>query len=99
MSHSALEDAAPRLPSLSVIDGLKYTGRAQIFNRWLIPAYRTAFRWMGTRLDAEEATADVLSGLVLALALPAEVRLVDEQVNNAVLRAVTRFWSDRYDVR
>ena len=99
MSHSALEDAAPRPPSLSVIDGLKYTGRAQIFNRWLIPTYRTAFRWMGTRLDAEEATAEVFSGLVLTLALPAEVRLVDEQVNDAALLAVTRFWSDRYDVR
>src|SRR5690349_13380195 len=98
MSYIAREDAAPCVPSLEVIRGLTYTDSAQIFNRWLIPTYRTAFRWMGTRLDTEKATADVFSSLVVPLALPAEVQLVDEQVNEAALRAVTRYWSDGYDI-
>jgi DNA-directed RNA polymerase specialized sigma24 family protein len=98
MSYLAREDAAPRPPSLEVIRGLTYTDSAQIFNRWLIPTYRTAFRWMGTRLDTEHATADVFSSLLISLPLPAEVRLVDEQVNEAALRAVTRYWSEGYQV-
>jgi len=98
MSFIARDDAAPCVPSLAVIRGLTYTDSAQIFNRWLIPTYRTAFRWMGTRLDTEDATAAVFSSLVVPLPLPAEVRLVDEQVNEAALRAVTRYWSDGYYV-
>jgi hypothetical protein len=98
MSYIAREDAAPRPPSLAVIRGLTYTDSGQIFNRWLIPTYRTAFRWMGNRLDTEAATADVFLSVVIPLPLPAEVRLVDEQVNEAALRAVTRYWSDGYDV-
>jgi hypothetical protein len=53
---------------------------------------------MGNRLDAEDATAGVFSSLVVPLVLPADVRLVDEQINDAALRAMTRHWSDRYDV-
>jgi DNA-directed RNA polymerase specialized sigma24 family protein len=98
MSYIAREDAAPYVPSFAVIRGLTYTDSAQIFNRWLIPTYRTAFRWMGTRVDTEDATADVFNSLVISLPLPAEVQLVDEQVNEAALRAVTRYWSDGYDV-
>jgi sigma-70-like protein len=96
MSYIAREDAAPRLPLLGVIRGLTYTDSAQIFNRWLIPTYRTAFRWMGNRLDTEDATADVFLNVVIPL--PAEVPLVDEQVNEAALRAVTRYWSEGYQV-
>jgi hypothetical protein len=98
MSYIAREGAAQRLPSLAVIRGLNYTDSAQILNRWLIPTYRTAFRWMGTRLDTEDATADVFTSLVIPLPLPAEVPFVDEQVQEAALRAVTRYWSEGYQV-
>jgi DNA-directed RNA polymerase specialized sigma24 family protein len=98
MSHIAREHAAPGLPSLVVIRGLTYTDAAQIFNRWLVPTYQAAFRWMGNRPDSEDATAEVFSNLLISLPLPAEVRLVDVQVTDAALRAVARYWAARYDV-
>jgi len=99
MSLVSREDAAHNLPSLAVIHGLTYTDPAQIFNRWLVPTYQMAFRWTGSRIDSEEATAEVFSNLLVSLALPAEVRMVNGQINEAALRAVTRHWSDRYGVR
>jgi hypothetical protein len=98
MSHIAPEDASPHLPSLAVIRGLTYTDRAQIFNRWLVPIYQTAFRWMGNSADSEDATAEVVSGPMARLTLPAEVQFVNEHITDATLCAMTRHWSTRYGV-
>jgi Sigma-70, region 4 len=98
MSSIAHEDAAARLPLLTVIRGHTYTDSAQIFNRWLIPTYQTAFRWIGTRLETEAATAQVFNDVAISLPVPAEVQLVDEQVIEAALRVVTKYWSDGYGV-
>src|SRR5690348_16387337 len=98
MNHIASEDASPGLPSLAVIRGLTYTDPAQIFNRWLVPTYQTAFRWMGNRADSEDATAELFSGSVARLTLPAQVQFVNEQITDATLCAMTRHWSERYGV-
>ena len=44
-----------RMP-LAVIRGLTYFDVRQVFNRWLIPTYQTAFRWTGNRSDSEDAS-------------------------------------------
>jgi hypothetical protein len=98
MSHIAHQDASARLPSLAVIRGLTYTDRAQVFNRWLVPAYQAAFRWMGNSADSEEATAEVFSRQMGRLTLPAQVQLVNDQITDATLSAVTKHWSDGYGV-
>src|SRR5690242_9334408 len=98
MSHVAREHAAPGPPSLAVIRGLTYTDASEVFNRRLVPTYQAVFRWTGNRLDSEDATARVFSNLVVRLALPAEVRLADGQLNEATLRVVKTYWSDRYGV-
>lgn len=97
MSHIAQEEAA-RPPSLAAIRGFTYTDPTQVFNRWLIPTYQRAFRWTGNRADSEQATADVFSSLLDRVALPAEVQLVNEQITDATLQALTRHWSDGYGV-
>jgi len=98
MPHISRQDAASRPPSLAVISGFAYTDPLQIFNRWLVPTYQTAFRWTGNRLDGEDATAEVFGSVVVPLALPAEVRTVNDQITDAALRAVIRHWSDRYGI-
>lgn len=98
MSHIAPEDASPRPPSLAVIRGLTYTDRAQIFNRWFVPIYQTAFRWTGNRADSEDATAAVVGGPMCRLTVPATVQFVNEQITDATLCAMRRHWSESYGV-
>jgi hypothetical protein len=81
-----------------VIRGLTYTDPAQIFNRWLVPIYQTAFRWMGNSADSEDVTAALVRGPMGRLTLPAEVQFVNEQITDATLRAMKRHWSERYGV-
>ena len=83
---------------LAVVRGLTYTNFSQVFNRWLIPAYRTAFRWTGTRVDAEDITTWTFRDVECNVRLPDLVQVVDDQVVDATLEAVTRHWEDRYGI-
>jgi DNA-directed RNA polymerase specialized sigma24 family protein len=85
-------------PALSVIAGLTYSDHAQVFNRWFLPTYRTAFRWTGNRSDAEDATTWVFMSTVGRIHLPERVSVVDDQVADAMLEAASRHWADRYGV-
>jgi len=85
-------------PALTVVAGLTYRERFQIFNRWLLPAYRTSIRWTGNRLDAEDATTWVLVNEISRVKLPELVQVVDERVAETTLEAVGRHWSERYGV-
>src|SRR4029077_17748207 len=82
-------------PALSVVAGLTYRERSQVFNRWLMPAYQVSMRWTGNRLDAEDATTWVLIKEIGGLDLPELVQIVDERLAETTLEAVGRHWSDR----
>jgi len=94
----AIDQRAFGRPSLTVVAGLTYRERSQIFNRWLLPAYRTSIRWTGNRLDAENATTWVLINEISRVKLPELVQVVDERVVETTLEAVGRHWSERYGV-
>jgi hypothetical protein len=81
---------------LAVVRGLTYTNWSQVFERWLMPAYRTSFRWTGNRADSEDATAWVLLNMADRLQLPELVEVVDDRVLDLALEAVTRHWVERY---
>jgi len=81
---------------LAVVHGLTYTYWSQVFERWLMPAYRTSFRWTGNRADSEDATAWVLLNMADRLQLPELVEVVDDRVLDLALEAVTRHWVERY---
>ena len=83
---------------LAVVRGLIYTNLTEVFNRWLMPTYRTAFRWTGNRVDSEDATTWVFLTLAAHLRLPELVQVVDDDVVDASLEAVTRHWCDRYGI-
>src|SRR5712691_4750072 len=83
---------------LAVVRGLIYTNLTEVFNRWLMPTYRTAFRWTGNRVDSEDATTWVFLTLAAHLRLPELVHVVDDDVVDASLEAVTRHWGDRYGI-
>jgi len=83
---------------LAVVRGLTYTNLSQVYNRWLMPTYRTAFRWTGNRVDAEDATSWALHNVVGHLQLPEPVQMVDDRVVDAVLEAVARHWVERYGI-
>src|SRR3989442_5450012 len=85
-------------PVLSVVAGLTYRERSQVFNRWLLPAYQTSVRWTGNRLDAEDATTWVLVKEISRLDLPELVQVVDERLAETMLQAVGRHWSERYGI-
>lgn len=85
-------------PYLSVVTGLRYTDRAQVFGRWVIPTYQTSFRWTGNRPDAEDATTWVFLNALSRLQLPDLVPVVDHDAADAALEAVSRHWSERYGV-
>ena len=85
-------------PTLSVIRGLTYTEQGQVFNRWFLPTYQTAFRWTGNRSDAEDATTWVFANAIRPTHLPELVSVVDDMVADATLDAVSRHWCDRYGV-
>ncbi len=81
---------------LVVVRGLTYTNWSQVFQRWLMPAYRASFRWTGNRADSEDATAWVLLNLADRLQLPELVPVVDDGVAELAAEAVTRHWVERY---
>jgi hypothetical protein len=80
------------------VAGLTYRERSQIFNRWLLPAYRTSIRWTGNRPDAEDTTTWVLVNEIGRVRLPELVHVVDERVADTTLEAVGRHWSERYGI-
>jgi hypothetical protein len=82
---------------LAVVRGLTYTNFSQVFERWLIP-YRTSFRWTGNRADSEDATGWVLLSAAEHSQLPELVQVVDANVLDLTLEAVTRHWAERYRV-
>jgi len=81
---------------LVVVRGFTYTNWSQVFERWLMPAYRTSFRWTGNRADSEDATACVFLKTADHLHLPELVHVVDDRVLGLALEAVTRHWVERY---
>jgi hypothetical protein len=83
---------------LAVVRGLTYTNYSQVFKRWLMPTYRTSFRWTGNRADSEDATAWALLNTANHLQLPELVQVVDESVLDLALEAVTRHWLERYGI-
>jgi len=85
-------------PALSVVAGLIYRERSQVFNRWLLPAYQTSVRWTGNRLDAEDTTTWVLVREIGRLDLPELVQVVDERLAETTLEAVGRHWSELYGI-
>lgn len=85
-------------PALSVVAGLTYRERSQVFNRWLVPAYQISIRWTGNRIDAEDATTWVLISELSRLDLPELVQVVDERLIATTLETVGRHWSQRYGV-
>jgi hypothetical protein len=90
------EERHVRTPILTVIDGLTYVERSQVFKRWCLPTYETSFRWTGNQPDAEDATSWVFKNLIGRLRLPELVSAIDERVAEATLEAAIRHWSDRY---
>jgi len=83
---------------LAVVRGLTYTNSSQVFKRWLMPTYRTSFRWTGNRADSEDATAWALLNTANDLRLPELVQVVDDRVLDLALEAVTRHWFERYGI-
>ena len=83
---------------LAVVRGLTYTNCSQVFKRWLMPTYRTSFRWTGNRADSEDATAWALLNMPNHLQLPELVQVVDESVMDLALEAVTHHWVEGYGI-
>jgi hypothetical protein len=81
---------------LAVVRGLTYTNWSQVFERWLMPVYRTSFRWTGNRADSEDATAWVLLKTADHLQLPELVEVADDRVLDLALEAITHHWVERY---
>ncbi len=86
------------VPALTVIRGLTYIARSQVFSRWFLPVYQTSFRWTGNRSDAEDATTWVFMNAAGHVHLPELVTMVDDIVADATLEAASRHWCDRYGV-
>jgi hypothetical protein len=86
------------MPHLAVVRGLTYTNCSQVIKRWLMPTYRTSFRWTGNRADSEDATAWALLNAANNLQLPELVQVVDDSVLDMALEAVTRHWVERYGI-
>ena len=84
---------------LAVVRGLTYTNCSQVFKRWLMPTYRTSFRWTGNRADSEDATTWVFLNAGDHLRLPELVQVVDDHVLDLTLEAATRHWLERYGIR
>lgn len=83
---------------LAVVRGLTYTGLSQVYNRWIVATYGTAFRWTGNRIDAEDATSWIFNAVGRELKLPELVQVVDELVLDATIDAIAHHWSARYGV-
>jgi sigma-70-like protein len=85
-------------PALTVIRGLTYIARSQVFSRWFLPVYQTSFRWTGNPSDTEDATTWVFMNAIGQVNLPELVTVVDEIAADATLEAAGRHWCDRYGV-
>jgi DNA-directed RNA polymerase specialized sigma24 family protein len=85
-------------PALSVIRGLTYIAPPQVFKRWFLPVYQTAFRWTGNPSDTEDATSWAFMNAIGQVHLPELVTVVDEIAADAALEAASRHWCDRYGV-
>jgi DNA-directed RNA polymerase specialized sigma24 family protein len=83
---------------LAVVRGLTYTGFGQIYNRWIVATYATAFRWTGNRVDGEDATSWIFDRVARNLKLPELVQVVDDLVLDASVDAIAHHWSARYGV-
>lgn len=70
----------------------------QVYNRWIVATYGTAFRWTGNRVDAEDATSWIFNGIARNLKLPELVQVVDELVLDATADAIAHHWNTRYGV-
>jgi hypothetical protein len=95
---SAVERGTFDRPALTIVAGLTYRERSQVFNRWLVPAYQMSVRWTGNRLDAEDATTRVLINEMSRVKLPDLVQVVDERLAETTLEAIGRHWSERYGI-
>jgi hypothetical protein len=83
---------------LAVVRGLIYTSFGQVYNRWIVATYVTAFRWTGNRVDAEDATSWVFNRVARSLKLPELVQVVDDLVLDASIDAIAHHWNARYGV-
>ena len=83
---------------LAVVRGLTYTSFGQVYNRWIVATYGTAFRWTGNRIDGEDVTAWIFNRVARDLKLPELVQAVDELVLDATIDAIAHHWSARYGV-
>ena len=83
---------------LAVVRGLTYTGFGQVYGRWIVATYGTAFRWTGNLVDAEDATAWIFNRVARDLKLPELVQVVDELVLDASIDAIAHHWSAMYGV-
>jgi DNA-directed RNA polymerase specialized sigma24 family protein len=84
--------------ALTVIRGLTYVAKPQVFSRWFVPVYQTSFRWAGNQSDTEDATSWVFMNAIGQVHLPELVTVVDEIAADATLEAASRHWCDRYGV-
>jgi Sigma-70, region 4 len=83
---------------LAVVRGLTYTSFGQVYNRWIVVIYGTAFRWTGNRVDAEDSTSWIFHRVAGNLKLPELVQVVDDLVLDASIDAIAHHWSARYGV-
>ena len=83
---------------LAIVRGLTYTDFGQVYKRWIVATYGTAFRWTGNRVDAEDATAWIVNTVARHVKLPELVQVVDDLVLDASVEAIARHWSARYNV-
>jgi hypothetical protein len=84
---------------LAVVRGLTYSNFSQVFERWLIPTYRTSFRWTGNRADSEDLTACVFFDICEHMQMPESVQVVDDRVLHLASEALGRHWVERYGFR
>jgi hypothetical protein len=84
---------------LAVVHGLTYSNFSQVFERWLIPTYRTSFRWTGNRADSEDLTGWVFLNNGEQMQLPESLQVVDDRVMDLANEALARHWVERYGFR
>jgi sigma-70-like protein len=83
---------------LAVVRGLTYTGFGQVYGRWIVATYGTAFRWTGNRVDGEDVTSWIFDRVARNLKLPELVQVVDDAVLDATADAIAHHWNVRYGV-
>jgi DNA-directed RNA polymerase specialized sigma24 family protein len=83
---------------LAVVRGLTYTGFGQVFGRWIVGTYGSAFRWSGNRVDGEDVTSWTFNKVARNLKLPELVQVVDDLVLDATIDAIAHHWNTRYGI-